>query len=143
MVNEKNQMAMNKYILDTNICIYWLNGNQVIEKRLSEIGLEKICITFVTEGELFYGAYKSAQKSRNLTLIKELKQSIKTINTAEGIPTLFGKIKTDLETKGQSLDDPDIYIACLAIHHQAILVTNNLRHFQRIPGLKLENWKQP
>lgn len=132
---------MNKFVLDTDICIYWLKGDQAIESRLQAIGLDKVYITFITEGELFFGAHKSAQKDKNLALIRGLMQKIKTLHTTEGIPALYGKIKADLAIKGQPLADPDLFIACLAIYNHAVLVSNNIKHFKRIPGLKLENWK--
>ena len=132
---------MPRYVLDTDTCIYWLKGNENIEKKIIENGLENICITVITECELYYGAFKSDRKEKNLAVIKKLKKTVRTIQTTEGLSYLYGKIKADMERNGQRLDDADLLIACIALVHNATLVTNNLAHFKRIDGLKIENWK--
>jgi len=132
---------MDRFILDTDTCIYWLKGNENIEKNIIKHGLENIFITVITECELFYGAYKSLRKEKNLAVVEDMKERIQTIHTTEGIASMYGKIKADLETKGQTLDDADLLIASMAIAHNATLVTNNSEHFKRIRGLKTANWK--
>jgi predicted nucleic acid-binding protein len=132
---------MDKFILDTDTCIYWLKGNENIERSVIKHGLGNIFITVITECELFYGAYKSMKKDKNLAIIEELKTRIKTFHTVSGIPSLYGTIKAELESKGQALDDADLLIASIALLNNATLVTNNSEHFKRINGLKIENWK--
>jgi len=132
---------VDKFIIDTDTCIYWLKGNENIEKNIIRHGLGNVFITVITECELFYGAHKSAKKEKNLTVIDELKAKIKTIHTAAGVPSVYGKIKAELESKGQMLDDADLLIASIAMLSDATLATNNIDHFKRISGLKIENWK--
>lgn len=132
---------MDIYILDTDICIYWLKGDDSIEKKIVQIGFSNICITVITECELFYGAFKSAKKEKNLSVIGELKSKINTLHTVEGVSPIYGKLKSELGNKGQTIDDADLLIASIALSNNAILVTNNISHFKRIPGLKIENWK--
>ena len=132
---------MDIYILDTDICIYWLKGNDSIEKKIVQVGFSNICITVITECELFYGAFKSAKKEKNLSVIGELKSKINTLHTVEGVSPIYGKLKSELGNKGQTIDDADLLIASIALSNNAILVTNNISHFKRIPGLKIENWK--
>jgi len=132
---------MDKFIIDTDICIYWLKGNENIERNIIKNGFENVFITVITECELFYGAFKSAKKEKNLTIIEELKKKIRILHTKEGIPYTYGKIKSDLEAKGQTLDDADLLIASITLSNNATLVTNNMGHFKRIRGLKLEDWK--
>lgn len=132
---------MDIYILDTDICIYWLKGNDRIEKKIMQVGLSAIRITVITECELFYGALKSAKKEKNLAVIEELKSKINTLHTTEGVSYIYGKLKSELGNKGQAIDDADLLIASIALSNTAILVTNNISHFKRIPGLKIENWK--
>jgi predicted nucleic acid-binding protein len=134
-------VAMGKFILDTDICIYWLKGDANIENSIIKHKLENIFITVITECELFYGAFKSARKDKNLSVIDKLKKGIQVIQTCEGVSFTYGKIKAELEAKGQSLDDADLLIACIAMTKNATLVTNNIKHFTIIPGLKIENWK--
>ena len=132
---------MDIYILDTDICIYWLKGDDSIEKKIVQVGFSNICITVITECELFYGAFKSAKKEKNLSVIGELKSKINTLHTVEGVSPIYGKLKSELGNKGQTIDDADLLIASIALLNNAILVTNNISHFKRIPGLKIENWK--
>lgn len=132
---------MPKHILDTDTCIYWLNGNQRIERKILGAGLENVFVTVITECELFYGAYKSARGERNLEVLEALRGKIKTIHTSKDIAPLYGRIKVDLERRGQTVDDADLLIAAIALASHGILVTNNTNHFKRISGLKLENWR--
>ena len=132
---------INTYIFDTDICIYWLKGNDRIEKKIIQAGFANIFITVITECELFYGAFKSAKKEKNLSVIKELKNKIQTLHTTEGVSYIYGNLKSELESKGQTIDDADLLIASIALSKNATLVTNNIEHFKRIPGLKIENWK--
>jgi len=132
---------MDKFIIDTDICIYWLKGNENIERNIIKNGFENVFITVITECELFYGAFKSTKKDKNLTIIEELRKKIRILHIKEGIPYTYGKIKSDLEAKGQILDDADLLIASITLSNNATLVTNNTEHFKRIRGLRLENWK--
>jgi predicted nucleic acid-binding protein len=132
---------MDKFILDTDTCIYWLKGNENIERSIIRHGLGNVFITVITECELFYGAYKSTKKDKNLAVIEELRTRIKTLHTVSGVPSLYGKIKAELESKGQTLDDADLLISSIALLNNATLVTNNIEHFKRISGLKIENWR--
>jgi tRNA(fMet)-specific endonuclease VapC len=91
---------MNSFILDTDICIYWLKGNERIEKKIIQTGFANIFITVITECELYYGAFKSARREQNLSVIRELKRKIQTFHTSEGISYIYGELKSDLEKKG-------------------------------------------
>ncbi len=132
---------MSKFILDTDTCIYWLKGNENIERNIIRNGIENIFITVITECELFYGAFKSVKKEKNIAVAEELKKKIRTLHTREGVSYLYGKIKSELEVRGQMLDDADLLIGSIALSNNATLVTNNTEHFKRIRGLKIENWK--
>lgn len=132
---------MPKYIFDTDICIYWLKGERRIEKKILASGLENVFITIITECELYYGAYKSAKAGKNLQVLKELREKIKTIQTSLDVAPLYGRIKAALEQKGEILDDADLLIASIVLSAKGVLVTNNTSHFSRIPDLQIENWR--
>lgn len=134
---------MAQFILDTDICIYWLKGNKSIERKIIKSGMENVIITVITECELFYGAFKSVRKENNLAAVESLKKKIRTLHTTNNVSFLYGKIKAELEARGQALDDADLLIAAIALVNNSTLVTNNTEHFKRIPGLNIENWKQP
>lgn len=130
------------YVLDTDTCIYWLKGDKNIEGKVLEAGLDNISITVITECELFYGAFKSSKVEKNLKVITDLSKKIKIVQTMDGVSRIYGKIKSELERRGQILDDADLLIACITLVRDSTLVTNNTDHFKRIPGLAIENWRK-
>lgn len=125
-----------KYLIDTDVIINYLRAEQRFDKGILEEGAG---ISIITLGELIYGTYKSIspKRSLNITLgfIKESSLQIVDLNH-EAIFN-FGQLKAGLEKLGQRLEDFDILIAATAIVKDLILVTENIRHFQRIPHLRL------
>lgn len=128
------------YLLDTNICIYWLKGNNNIERKAIEVGLNNLSISFVNLSELFYGAYKSEKITDNLKAVRDLVKKLEFIESNEEVCETFGDLKALLEKEGSIIDDADLFIAACALVNEYTLVTNNEKHFSRIKGLKLENW---
>ena len=128
------------YILDTNICIYWLKGNRDIESKVLKIGFESVSISFVTLCELYFGAYKSQKIKDNISNIEKLKENLNVVESNSVVCETFGKLKASLVKEGRVIDDADILIAACALEEGAVLVTNNEKHFKSIKELELENW---
>ena len=128
------------YIIDTDICIYWLKGNRNVARRIENQGIENISVTIITACELYFGAYNSQKKDRNIAALNELFMQLKVIQTTSEVARNFGDIKARLEQEGRIINDADILIASIIIANNGILVTNNTDHFKRISGLRLENW---
>ena len=128
------------YLLDTNIIIYNLKGNQTVQESLRRHRNDSLCVSIISIMELYYGAYKSQRVESNLEKVKIIEESLKVIQIGEEIAELFGILKAGLEAKGQANDDFDILIAATALARNLILVTNNTKHFAKIEGLKIENW---
>jgi tRNA(fMet)-specific endonuclease VapC len=131
---------MSDYVLDTNICIYWLKGKGEIRRKVEQAGADNLRITIITLAELKYGAYKSKEVSENLKSIDNFLKKIRVLPLDEESADRFGKIKEDLRRSGQIIEDFDILIASITLKHGGILVTNNIEHFKRIGGLNCENW---
>lgn len=129
-----------KYLLDTNICVYWLKGNEQIEHKILSVGLDNVVLSFINVSEFYYGAYKSQRAEANLNLIRQLTTELNVVESDESISEVFGELKATLERAGTIIDDADLFIAACAKVHGLTLVTNNIKHFKRIKGLKLENW---
>ena len=129
-----------KYLLDTNICVYLLNGNIILKNKIAQIGLSSIVISNATLSELYFGAYNSKKVAENLQRIALFKKNLGILSDSEESAMLFGRIKTDLKLKGCMIEDFDILIASIAIANHCIIVTNNDKHFSRIENLSLENW---
>ena len=130
------------YVLDTDTCIYWLKGDSHIEQRIENAGKENIRVTIITACELYFGAYNSQKQQKNLAALEELFKELEVIQTTSEVAQIFGNIKACLRSEGKIINDADILIASIVIANDGILVTNNTAHFERIPDLKLENWRQ-
>jgi len=129
------------YLWDTDTCIYFLNGNTIVAQRAVTCGLSEICITAVTVAELLFGAYNSRHVAANVTQIGKLQNAITVLDTiTTTVADHFGRNKALLRRSGHPIGDLDLLIAGFALAHDLTLVTNNVEHFRRIPGLKLENW---
>lgn len=128
------------FLLDTDIIIYSLKGNEAVKCNLRKHIDDPIKTTSVTLMELYYGAYKSQKVAANLARLKMIERNMEIISPDEKAAEIYGMIKADLEGKGTSLDDFDIIIASCALVHNLTLVTNNIKHFNRIDGLRLANW---
>ena len=129
-----------KFLLDTDTCIYLLNGNQSLKKKVEEVGVFSLAISNSVLAELYFGAYNSKKVEDNLKRINLFKKNLTILSDSEESALRFGKIKTDLRTKGKIIEDFDILIASIAIVNSCILITNNTDHFERINDLQIENW---
>ncbi|MBN1997345.1 type II toxin-antitoxin system VapC family toxin [candidate division KSB1 bacterium] len=126
-------------LLDTDTCVEILRGNQhVIDKRLETD--EHVALSFMTVGELYYGAEKSKPRTKNKHLVDEFLLSVDVIHTDLDILQKFGEIKAVLEIRNLSLADADIFIAATCLSKCKKLITANVKHFDRIENLTIENW---
>ncbi len=132
-----------RYVFDTDTCIYWLKGDDAIERRVARLGLEHIGIAAITLCELYYGAFKSDGKKANLEVVENLVKKMAVLPADRRAAPFFGELKADLEKAGRTLDDADLLIASVALAHGAVLVTNNVGHFNRISKLAVETWSRP
>jgi predicted nucleic acid-binding protein len=128
------------FLLDTDMVIYSLKGNDAVKQNLRTHINDPIKITAVTLMELYYGAYKSQKVTANLARLKMIESNMEIISLDEKSAEIYGMIKADLENRGIPLDDFDIMIASCTLVHNLTLVTNNIKHFKRIDGLRLANW---
>ena len=128
------------YLLDTDIVIYSLKGHSAVKKNLERNLHAALKISIVTLIELYYGAYKSQKVASNIGKIKRIEDAVEIIALGRESAEIFAMLKADLEKSGIPLDDFDLILAACALSHDLVLVTNNVKHFQRIQGLKFENW---
>ena len=131
------------YFLDTNICIYYLNGKvPSLTKSLLSHTPKEIKIPSVVAAELFYGAKKSANYHVNISKIKMFLKPLEIIPFDENSAEHYGDIRTSLERAGDVISGNDMMIAAIVLSRDGILVTNNTREFIRVPNLKIENWAE-
>lgn len=130
-----------EYLLDTNICIYLAKNNPPqIRNKLSSLSSQQVIISIITLGELRFGAAKSNQKEKSLNAIKQLSSSMRIEDLTPDVAEHYGDIRAALQKQGQIIGNNDLWIAAHARSQNWILVTNNEREFQRVDGLKIENW---
>ena len=130
------------YLLDTDTIIFSLKGHAAVKKNLQQHFYDPIKICVITLMELYYGAYKSQRIESNLAKIKTLENSLEIIPLGKESVEIFGIYKAKLEKEGDLLDDFDLILGACALSHNLVLVTNNVKYFQRIEGLKITNWTE-
>ena len=125
-------------LLDTDHCIAILRQKLDLSDRVAAD--EELFITSITVAELVHGANRSLHREDNLARLEVLFAALTVLAFDEMAGRRFGHLKAELEEKGESLDDLDLQIASIALEHNLPLATNNIKHFQRVKALKLENW---
>ncbi len=129
------------YMLDTNICIYIIKKKpkSVIE-HLKKLKNTDLCISSITYSELLYGVEKSSDHNRNLLALTMFISNIEILPYDENASIEYGLIRGGLEKKGKTIGPLDMLIAAHAKSLNITLVTNNMKEFERVDGLKVENW---
>lgn len=131
---------MLNYMLDTNICIYVMKTYPPkVRDRFNELA-EELCISSITLGELHYGAEKSARRFENLTAIENFVARLEVLPFGDRAAGHYGQLRAELELAGTPCGPHDTQIGAHARSEGMILVTNNSREFERMPGLRVENW---
>jgi tRNA(fMet)-specific endonuclease VapC len=132
-----------KYLLDTNICIYLINGKfDYLIDRIQSHGIETVGISTITIAELEFGIAKSdiEFRDRNRDALFEFLLPFSILDFDTRAAFEYGNIRADLSNRGEVIGNMDMLIGSQARALDLILVTNNLREFQRIPQLAVENW---
>jgi tRNA(fMet)-specific endonuclease VapC len=127
-------------ILDTDHCIDILRGRERVIRARSGV-YDEVATTIITACELYYGAAKSAKPLENKRAVDAFLRTLRVMDLDMYGAQFFGYFKALLETVGEGLADADLLIGAIARANDAIVVTGNARHFGRMPGLKLENWR--
>ncbi len=127
-------------MLDTNIVIYTIKNRPAHVRQLFQQHDGQMCISSVSFGELVYGAERSAQVERNLHDIEGLVARIDVVAFDGRAAQHFGELRAELYQIGKPIGPYDMMIAGHARSLGLTLVTNNMKEFQRVPGLRLENW---
>jgi tRNA(fMet)-specific endonuclease VapC len=128
------------YMLDTNICIYVIKNRPPVLRERFNLAAEQLCISSITLAELYYGAEKSTRRDENLATIEQFAARLETLPFAEKAAAQYGQLRAELEREGTPCGPHDMQIGAHARSEGLIVVTNNLREFSRIRGLRVENW---
>lgn len=130
---------MKGFLLDTNICIFALRGDPAVVECLRKHGQRECYVSDITVMELRYGAYRSARVKANLAIVNTFLEKMRIVPYAVAID-IFCREKVRLQQIGMPLEDYDLLIGAAAIAKGLTLVTHNVKHFERIEGLVIEDW---
>lgn len=130
---------MKKYLLDTNICAYFFNGQFSLREKIREIGFENCVVSEITIAELKYGIAKSTKKEKNQQALDTFQAKIEVLPIFPALD-IYATEKARLKTKGKILDDFDLLIGSTAIFNNLTLVTKNVSDFDRLDRIVIEDW---
>ena len=132
---------MAKYLLDTNICVFFLRGNKSIVEQIINNGIDNCFISEITVAELFYGIecddYNFTENRKKVNEFIDILTVIPITNAL----LEYAQQKACLRKKGNLIDDMDLFIGATAIANNMILVTDNEKHLNRLANIKIENWR--
>jgi len=129
------------YMLDTNTCIYIMNGKPAeVHRIFSGIHPEDVGVSSITLAELWYGVENSNHREKNATLLHMFLSPLTLGDFDEDAAQEYGIIRAHLHKRGSMIGSMDLLIAAHAKALGVTLITNNFREFRRVPGLKVENW---
>ena len=130
-----------RIMLDTNICIYIINQRPAaVLQRFHSFRVGDIGLSAITLAELEYGAAKSTQPRRNREALGQFVSPLELAAFDPPATAAYGTLRAALEKRGRQIGAMDMLIAAHAISLHATLVTNNKREFERVPGLRVDNW---
>ena len=131
------------YLLDTNTCIRYLNGSLLsIRDRIEKNNPNDISICSVVKAELFYGAMKSQNSNKNMIKLKKFFDRFFSFSFDDEASRVYGNIRSKLERAGTPIGPNDLMIASVAISNHLTLVSHNVREFERVKDLLLEDWEK-
>lgn len=131
---------MLKYMLDTNIVIYVIKRRPIEVLKIFNLHAEQMCVSSVTLAELLHGAEKSAKPEHNLRQVEDFISRLDVLDYGSKAAAHYGDIRAVLERNGTTIGVNDLHIAGHARSEGLTLVTNNLREFERVTALRLDNW---
>ena len=134
---------MTEYILDTNICIYIIKRKpESVFNKFKELTPGEVGISSITLAEMQYGINKSSKPGQNQEALNQFLLPLEILDFNTNAAIEYGRIRSALEKKGTPIGSLDMLIGAHAKSIGAILVTNNVKEFNRVPGLSMENWVQ-
>ena len=131
---------MLRYMLDTDICIYVIKDRPSrLRQRFDELE-DQLGISTITLGELLYGAENSGRRTHNLHTVEQFAGRLDVLPFSANAAAHYGQIRAALRRVGRPAGVHDMLIGAHARSEGLVLVTNNVREFERMPGLQVENW---
>ncbi|HLV33711.1 MAG TPA: type II toxin-antitoxin system VapC family toxin [Spirillospora sp.] len=132
-----------KYLLDTNVCIRYINGRSPqIRAKLPTLPRSEIAVSSITKAEMWYGSVKSQHPERSRQKQSEFFEIVQSVPFDDAAALYYSLIRARLELMGTPIGSHDMLIAAIAMSRDLILVTHNVGEFSRIDKLQIEDWEQ-
>ena len=128
------------YLLDTNAYIHLRQGRPAISARMNEVEADQVALSVITYGELAFGAHRSPQRDRALRQLQDTTSMFAILPLPPGAAEIYGRIRAQLAEQGRMIGANDLWIAAHAMAGDYTLVSDNMREFERVEGLRVENW---
>ena len=130
-----------RYLLDTNICIYIIKRSpHEVFDRFGTLRVGDVGVSAITYCELQFGVAKSSRPEENQRVLAEFLCPLEVLDFPAAAAPVFGAIRSHLQRVGTPIGNYDLLIAAHALQEGFTLITNNTKEFNRVPGLKVENW---
>ncbi len=128
------------YLLDTDMLISFLKDKDYVAEKIDHVGIEYCYVSEISIIELTYGAYNSQKIQKHLDEVHQVENLFEVIPLYAAID-IFAREKVRLKKEGNLIPDFDLIIGCSAVANNMIMVTSNIKHLERIKGIKIENWR--
>lgn len=130
------------YLLDTNVCIRYLNGRAPgVLRQLQQLQPVEVVVCAVVKAELFYGAQRSHDPARSLAVQYKFLQPYRSLPFDDAAAEIAGVLRAQLVKQGMPIGPYDLQIAAIALANDCTVVTHNVSEFSRIPELEIEDWE--
>jgi tRNA(fMet)-specific endonuclease VapC len=135
---------MPRFMLDTDTCSYiMMRSHPLVLKRLQSVPVDDVCMSVVSKAELLYGVAVSPRQEQDSAALAAFLPYVEAVALDDDAALHYAEIRADLKRRGAMIGANDLFIAAHARARDLTLVTNNTAEFERVSGLKLENWTQP
>lgn len=133
-----------RYLFDTDHIVALLRNDASVRSRIASLLDDvELSTSVITAAELFYGAHGARDSARRAEEARRFLADVDVLGLDLEGAEIYGRLKAQLRAEGQLIADNDLYIASIALRHGLVLLTGNTRHYERLPGLRIENWLPP
>lgn len=129
-----------RYLLDTDMLISFLKDKDHVAEKIDHVRIENCYVSEISIIELTYGAYNSEKNQKHLGEVNLVENLFEVVPLYSAID-IFAREKVRLRKEGNLIPDFDLIIGCSAVANNMTMVTNNVKHLERVKGIKIENWR--
>ena len=129
-------MVRPKYLVDSDWAVFYLRGKELFVKTIDDYRKEGIVISTVSIAELYEGIFRNPEPEKKEIVLNEFLRGFIAIDISKPIARIFGKRRAELRKKGLTVSNFDLLIACTAEYYNLTILTNNRKHYEKVPGVK-------